>query len=434
MSDSIEDEAINLESLSDEDFMKIDPSDIQEVVDEPEDNSNSSESEDQDTNKEPSGDNTSEGETLGTDTENDSDTLEDAPSDDIIVEDTETSEEKPTEDDKQEIPEDIENNEESNDTDSESEIKTGEEIKSKDEKPDDTKVELPEDDNIKIATAFYDKITAPFKADGKEMTIRSPEDAIRLMQMGVNYSRRMEEIKPLRVQDQMLKEQGLDSPEKLNFLIDLSKGKPEAIKKLLKEYSIDPVDIDTSTESTYQATDYQGDPKDIAFSDAIQTTLNAEGGNELIQDINDNWDDQSKEALRDQPAIFQNVLAQQQSGVYSRVNKELEYQRTMGYLTNIPFLQAYHEVGEAMQKAGVFDSDNAEVNTKDQPTQATPKVAPIGTGTRKVVNKPNIKQPTLNISSATPPRSTSSKDGGSQNEPDYSNMSDEAFLQMAPPD
>ena len=258
------------------------------------------------------------------------------------------------------------------------------------------------------------------------MQVRSPEDVIRLMQMGVNYSRRMQEMKPLRAQDQMLKSNGLNDPEKLNFLIDLSKGNKDAIKKLLQDHKIDPVDIDTTADDKpYQANNYAGDPKDLAFDDAIKETMAAEGGRELISDINRDWDAVSKEALRDQPAIFQNILAQKSSGVYSKIKEELKYQRTMGFLTDVPFLQAYHQVGEAMQNAGVF----GPTTTQDQPT--TRKV--VGAGTRKAALKPNTEQPTPNVSSATPPRSAPANAGGQHAEPDYSAMSDEEFKKLAPP-
>jgi len=274
------------------------------------------------------------------------------------------------------------------------------------------------------AMDFYTKVTAPFKADGKDIQVRTPEDAIRLMQMGVNYSRRMQEMKPLRATDNLLKAHGLNDPEKLNFAIDLMKGKPEAIQKLLKDHKIDPIDMDVTKPTGYKATNYQVDTKDQAFQDAIETTMAAEGGKDLIRDINSQWDDTSKEALRDQPDIFQNLLDQKEKGIYGKVKTELEYQRTMGYLTHVPFLQAYHQVSAAMHKAGVF---NPAPTTQVQSTG----IAPIDTGTRKAV-LPKTEQPNPSLSSTTQPRVVPSN-GGNQNVPDYSTMSDADFLKLAPP-
>lgn len=289
-----------------------------------------------------------------------------------------------------------------------------------------TPVEEPAKPVVDAAGAmdFYNKVSAPFKADGKDMQVRSPEDVIRLMQMGANYSRRMQEMKPLRAQDTLLKTHGLNDPVKLNFVIDLMKGKPEAIQKLLKDHKVDPIDLDVTKETPYKATNYQVDPKDQEFQDAIDSTLAAEGGKDLIRDINAQWDAQSKEALRVEPSIFENLLEQKRVGVYEQIKTELNYQRTLGFLTNVPFLAAYNQVGAAMQKAGVFGS--SEKTSEVQP------IAPIGAGTRKAA-LPKTEQPNPNLSSASQPRAVPSNDGRQPNTPDYSSMSDADFLKLAPP-
>lgn len=279
------------------------------------------------------------------------------------------------------------------------------------------------------AADFLAKITAPFKADGKDFAVKTPEEAIRLMQMGANYSRRMQEIKPLKAQDAMLREHGLNDPAKLSELIDIHKGNPEAIQKLLKDKGIDPLDIDVSKDNGYKAPNYQANPKDLAFKEAIETTQAAPGGNELIADMNSLWDEESKQALHAEPTIFENMLAQKESGVYSKVNAELARQRTLGFLTDVPFLQAYHMVGDAMQKAGVFKEAEVQSDGAIAPVVTPPAPAPIDTGTRKPIEKKT--QPANPILSSTPPN------GGAPvttpAEPDYSSMSDADFEKLGAP-
>ena len=278
-----------------------------------------------------------------------------------------------------------------------------------------------------VALEFYNEITKPFKADGRDMQVRTPAEAVRLMQQGVNYSRRMQELKPLRANDEMMKAEGLDTPEKLNFLIDVFKGKPDAIKQLLKDHKIDPIDLDvTDGAAPFVATDYTPDPKNIEFKDAIRATSEAEGGNDLIADINASWDDLSKEALRDQPVIFENLLEQKRTGVYSKIKAELEHQRSLNFLVNVPFLQAYNQVGDAMEKQGVFKEPEEVQSTE------TVKPVPIDTGTRKAATQKKTVQPNPNLSSTPTPRSAATP-SGKKPEPDFNSMSDEDFLALAPP-
>ncbi len=271
-----------------------------------------------------------------------------------------------------------------------------------------------------ISDDFFKKMSAPFKADGKEVQIRTAEEGIRLMQMGVNYTRRMKEMKPLRAMNAMLEAHGLNDVTKLNELIDLSKGGKEAVQKFLKKLNIDPLDLDMEKADAHATPNYQSDPKDVEFQDAIDTTLSADGGKELLSDINADWDASSKEELRNNPSIFGKLLEQRETGVYSQIQKELIHQRNIGYLANVSYLKAYEQVGNAMQKAGVFDKTTEKTG-----------LAPIHSGSRKSTAKPKTAETNPNLSSSKTTAKPAAK--AAPTEPDYLSMSDEDFMNLAPP-
>lgn len=281
------------------------------------------------------------------------------------------------------------------------------------------------------AIGFYKKLTAPFKADGRDFTVRSPEDAIRLLQQGVNYSRRMQEIKPMKALDRMLSDHGLNEPEKLNFLIDLSKGDKEAITQLLKSHKIDPMDLDLEKDSGYQARNYQGNPQDNEFRDALDTALTTPEGQALVSHIHKDWDPASKAQLRNDPSILGTLSEYKASGVYDKVVEELEYQRSIGFLNGVPFLKAFDQVGEAMKKAGVFGSPNPAQNGDSMaPLSGQTQSQPVLSGARKSTG---TKKPETNPHlSSTPPAKQSGNTG--KPEPDFGKMSDEEFLKMPPPE
>ena len=158
--------------------------------------------------------------------------------------------------------------------------------------------------------------------------------------------------------------------------------------------------------------------------------MRAPGGRELITDVNALWDDKSKEALREEPTIFENLLAQKESGVYEQVNTELLRQRSLNFLTNVPFLQAYHQVYQAMENEGVIRTKIQDGQAQQVSTPAVP--VPLATGSRrKAATKPKTVQPNP-PSSASQPRSAPSN-GAPQNEPDYSSMSDADFMKLGEP-
>lgn len=287
-------------------------------------------------------------------------------------------------------------------------------------------------EQVTSALGFYQKITAPFKADGKDFSVRSPEDAIRLMQQGVNYSRRMQELKPMKQLNRMLQDHGLASADKLNFLIDLSKGDKAAIEKLLKDNKIDTMDLDTEKETRYQGNNYAGNTQDNEFRDALETTMQSAEGQQLVGEIHKAWDPKSKARLKEDPSILGNLTQMKQSGVYDKVVAELDYQKSIGYLTDVPFLQAFDQVGEAMAKAGVFNTGEqpaAETGNQMAPLNSAPaQNAPVASGARKA---PAAKKPKPNPHlSSTPPSKQSTQQ---TEEIDYDSLSDEEFAKLAPP-
>ena len=75
----------------------------------------------------------------------------------------------------------------------------------KDNQPTDTKDVVTQSTDYK---AFHDKMMAPFVANGKTIQLQSVDEAIQLMQMGANYTRKMQSIAPHRKVLMMLEKMG----------------------------------------------------------------------------------------------------------------------------------------------------------------------------------------------------------------------------------
>ena len=99
--------------------------------------------------------------------------------------------------------------------------------------------------------AEYEKLIAPFRANGKDMQISNVDDAITLMQQGANYNKKMAGLKPNLKLMKMLENNELLDESKLAFLIDLNKKNPEAVQKFIKDSGLDPLEIDTEGNAEY---------------------------------------------------------------------------------------------------------------------------------------------------------------------------------------
>ena len=167
--------------------------------------------------------------------------------------------------------------------------------------------------------AAYKEIMKPFKANGKMFTPKDSHEAMRLMQMGANYTKRMQALQPSMKILRMLENQGLMDQEKLNFLIDINAKKPEAIAKLLKDGDIDPMDLDVSSENNYRPSNHSVSDQEMTFHSVLEEVQATSHGQEVISSINDDWDQTSKEALYKEPQILQTIATQKENGIYDMI-------------------------------------------------------------------------------------------------------------------
>lgn len=202
--------------------------------------------------------------------------------------------------------------------------------------------------------AVYEQIFAPFKANGKEIKLTSPEEVVQLMQMGANYTKKLQALQPNLKLLKMLENNGLLDEGKLSFLIDVDRKDPKAIQKLVKDAGIDPLDIDTTVEPSYQPGNHRVSDEEIRFATTLEEVASDPVGKAMVVQIDRDWDKPSKELLWKDPAILKVVTAQKQNGIYDRIASEVERQRVLGQIQNEPFLQSYMRVGQIMDQQGLL--------------------------------------------------------------------------------
>jgi hypothetical protein len=196
---------------------------------------------------------------------------------------------------------------------------------------------------------FFKQVMAPFKANGREIKLTTPDEAIRLMQMGAGYGRKLQDLQPALKTLRMLEKNDLLDETKLSFLIDINKKNPEAIKKLIAESGIDPLDFDNQDNVSYTPTNHSVSDKEMAFQTTLKDVESSRGGTETIRLVNQTWDQESKAALWDQPEILKVMQSQRENGIYDQIVAEIDRQKLLGDISsNTPFLQAYQSAGDKL--------------------------------------------------------------------------------------
>lgn len=228
--------------------------------------------------------------------------------------------------------------------------------------------------------AEYEKLLAPFKANGREIQAKTPEEARRLMQMGANYNKKMAALKPSLKTVKLLDKHGLNDESKLSHLIDLSRGDKGAIQKLLKDSGVDPMDLDTDEESNYRPNTYTVDDREVELDEVLESLQDSPTYSQTLDLVSNKWDDASKQIIANSPRVLEVLNDQMANGIYERVSTEVERLRAFGQLSGMSDIEAYKTVGDRMADEGHFsDLAGSEAPVNRKPVR------------RKVAKKPDPK-------------------------------------------
>jgi len=279
---------------------------------------------------------------------------------DVVDEDTEVE----SEDDSETVSEDAEDEvvEDTDDDLPEAEDDSEEPTEASDDE------EVESDEEIDYKT-LYEQVLAPFKANGKEMQVDNIDDVRSLMQMGANYSKKMMALKPNLKIMKMLENNGLLDESKLTFLIDLDKKEPEAIKKLIGDSGIDPLDLDT-TANSYKPNTYTVSDKEVELDGILEEIRDTETFNATLDVIGNKWDSPSKNIIVNDPSIIRTINEHMQTGIYDIVSQAVERERVLGRLNGLSDLEAYKQIGDMINDNGGF----AHLQHNARKQQAQPKV------------------------------------------------------------
>ncbi|MDA3807073.1 MAG: hypothetical protein PF440_04085 [Thiomicrorhabdus sp.] len=288
--------------------------------------------------------------------------------------------------------------------------------------PDKTDKETDETDTAeKDETVEHDWSTlkAPFKANGKDMTVKSPEDARTLMQMGANYHKKMAGLKPSLSIVKLLEKHELLDPEKINYLIDLNDKNPEAITKLLKDSNIDPLDVDVKADSEYTPKDRTVSDTEFTLDSVLEDIQDSPSYSKTLNVVSEEWDRASRNSILEDPTIIATINGHIENGIYGKVEQAVNYERSLGRLKGLSDIEAYNHIGAEMHKQGKFNSE----------PEATKETEQAATTVKPVVKKPTLTEAErLAKKLAVSPTKSSSAPAKGEFNPLL--MSDEEFLKF----
>lgn len=309
----------NFDDMTDEEFMDV----LENIddIDEPE-----VDTEDTDHDSEESEDDSTDTET----NEEDDDFLDDTKEDDEDEDEDEDGENSQDIEDDSEDDESGSEEDDSKDDDKESE---NDDEESNADKPDG----MTEADKVDYQKAyaealaekeryenFYNQVTSEFVANGKVMKgFDDPKKIIQAQQMAAGFSDKMKSFKQYRPFIAPLKEKGIiDDPDKFNLMMNALDGDKEAIKTLIKQAEIDPIELDMENID-YKPTNSVASNIEVAYEDVVDTAQQYGVRDRVEEVISKDWDDKSVLELLDDPQNSADLVSHLSTGVYDLVQERI---------------------------------------------------------------------------------------------------------------
>ena len=276
----------------------------------------------------------------------------------------------------------------------------------------DTPEDTPQETDTFNYENAYNQVTAPFKANGATMQVKSPEDIVRLMQMGAGAQKQMAKLKPNLKLIKMLENNNLLDERRLNNLIDLSKNDSKAIAKLVKDSGVDPDDIDIENASNYQPNNYTVTDSEYELDQVLDSIKQTDTFDKTIDLLTSEWDDKSKTFVSENPNVIKVINDHMLNGVYDRVNAIMQQDKALGKLAGVSDVDAYKQIVDML-------ASNGELIDGNQQAPVQPNVATIGN-----VDSDKRKQ---NRKAAAPTKQTNTSSNSKQ-DGSYLTLSDDEFM------
>lgn len=227
------------------------------------------------------------------------------------------------------------------------------------------------------AEEFRDLLTKPFKASGREVVFKDPHDILRLMQQGFDYQKKMAGFKPQKRIIKTLEQHGLLDEAKLNQLIELSQGKPEAVAQFLKDRNIDTFELPDVEEKPHQYGNYMVNEQQVEFEEKVNELRGTQYGNAVLNFVN-SLPDQDFTTVFNNQKILDDLTFHAQSGLLDDALNQLAADRAVGKVpSDMTPLDAYNAISGYLyqQNQAKYNPNQPRVvgnNLQTEPQQQRP--------------------------------------------------------------
>ncbi len=242
---------------------------------------------------------------------------------------------------------------------------------------------------------------SPIKASGREVQLKSPEHAKNFIEMGVDYNKKMQHMRPYKETFETLKKEGLLDPEKrerLNLLLEVEKGNKDALKRLIAESDMDPLDLADedviSQGKEYVPNDHILSESQTKLQESLSEIKETQSYERTLNTITKDFDEKSREVIGNNPEYIVSLNNDIENGVFDQVMDVVNYRKDMRqvptgmsdmdlYIATVRDMAAY----EQQQLAEQANGQEQPASQKQRGSNRKKKIAMSGNKSSKSSKK-----------------------------------------------
>ena len=252
---------------------------------------------------------------------------------------------------------------------------------------DDTEEKQPSEEQLKsnqqaYEVAYNELFGQPIKASGREVQLKDVNQARNLIEMGVDYNKKMQHMRHHMQTLKTLEKEGiLDDASKMNLLIEAQQGKPEAIRKLIAQSDIDMLDLaDQDENQEYTPDNHIVSQNEVEIDAALSAIKQSPTYDRTLDVMSNSFDQKSRQIIANKPEYITSLNSDIESGIYDKVMDMVQYQRDIRAIPdNVSDIEAY--IGTVQQLAQIEQQQELEAQSQGQ-----------GVQNQQVQGQPNNKQ------------------------------------------
>ena len=281
-----------------------------------------------------------------------------------------------------------EDSDDNNDVDEE-QVEETEEDSETDEGIQETVDEHPTKEETKPTADTHKVPTFRLKADGTEFDL-TEDELKQLASKGMNYTKKMQDIKEYREHVSAIKEAAL-SKDDINLMIDVLKGDKDALATVMKRTGVDALDVDVEN-SKYVPKNYGRNEVELDIEEVVETISRDPEYVTTKHIISSNWDKQSQMEFVKDPIKIKKLHEDVKNGTFDQVVPMMLKKKALDGARKSD-IEYYIEAGTDYYQNKVRETYNASViEAEKAKKQADIKVVKEQEAKRSVVTETASKR------------------------------------------